>query len=144
MTDELQSVVELRTTLIDANRGYEEGATLTEDQHIRSLLLQLRDLHAEHIQELTVALTARGVAEPEEGSLMTTVHKAILNLRALFTGLNENILPGLIDGEERIVEDYRDAVEDNAADTVLADLLRVQCQRLQDEILRLRSLNNAA
>src|SRR5690606_14832695 len=115
-----------------------EGATLTEDEHIRTLLLQLRDLHVAQIQELTVALTARGVAEPEDGALMTTVQKAMLNLRALFTGLDENILPGLIDGEERMVERYRAAVSDCAADTVLSDLLAVQCQRLQHEIARLK------
>jgi len=144
VADLLEPVVSLRTSVIDARAGYEEGATLTEDQQTRAVLIGLRDLHTRHIDELTVALTARGVTEPEDGSLMTTVHKAILNLRALFTGLNDNILPGVIDGEERIIEDYRDAVADTAEDRVLSDLLTVQCQRLQDEVRRLRALAQAA
>jgi len=141
LSDFLEPAVSLRAALIDARAGYQEGATLAEDPQIRTILIGLRDLHEQHIGELTVALTARGAASPDDGSKMTMVHKAILNLRALFSGLNENILPGVIDGEERIIEDYRDAAIDTEDDRVLSDLLTAQCQRLQEEVRRLRQIS---
>ena len=37
---------------------------------------------------------------------MTAVHKTIMDVRSMFDGLDESVLPGLIDGEKRNVAKY--------------------------------------
>ena len=37
---------------------------------------------------------------------MTNVHRTIIGIRSLFGGLDDSILPGLIDGEKRLVGCY--------------------------------------
>jgi hypothetical protein len=41
---------------------------------------------------------------------MSTVHETIMDVRALFSGLDESVLPGLIDGERRNIAKYDDAI----------------------------------
>ncbi len=43
---------------------------------------------------------------------MSTVHETIMDVRALFSGLDESVLPGLIDGERRNVTKYDDAIKE--------------------------------
>jgi hypothetical protein len=39
----------------------------------------------------------------ENGFFMSVVHKTIIDVRSLFNGLDDSVLPGLIDGEKRNV-----------------------------------------
>ena len=41
---------------------------------------------------------------------MTVVHETIMDVRSMFNGLDESVLPGLIDGEKRNVSKYDDAI----------------------------------
>lgn len=43
---------------------------------------------------------------------MSTIHRTVISIRSLFGGLDESILPGLIDGEERVVGYYDEALKD--------------------------------
>ncbi len=44
---------------------------------------------------------------------MSTVHRAVISIRSVITGLDESVLPGLIDGEERIVGYYDEAIAES-------------------------------
>lgn len=59
----------------------------------------------------------------DEGSFMTIVHKNIMDVRSLFNGLDESVLPGPIDGEKRNISKYDDALKAIEAPNDIASLL---------------------
>ena len=55
---------------------------------------------------------------------MSTVHRTVIDLRSYITGLDANVLPALINGEERIIGYYDAALEASApADPEYATLI---------------------
>ena len=41
---------------------------------------------------------------------MSTVHRTVISIRSVLTGLDQSILPGVIDGENRILKQYEDTI----------------------------------
>jgi len=65
---------------------------------------------------------------------MTVVHKTIMDIRSLFNGLGQSVLPGLIDGEKRNISKYDDALKDAKTPPALAKLLSAQRGRIAQKI----------
>ena len=107
-TDELKS---LHTALIDSREGYEEALDDAEGRGLTPLFREMIALRTQHHQELDKVLRSAGEKPDESGSFMATVHRAVIKTRSLFAELGPNILPGLIDGEQRIVGYYDDALK---------------------------------
>jgi uncharacterized protein (TIGR02284 family) len=110
--DQLKS---LHTSAIDARNGYREALKEAEGKGMSSLFRDMVALHDGHAGELARELTRRNELADDEGSFMTVVHKTIMDVRSLFDGLDESMLPSLIDGEKRNVAKYDEAL--NGADT---------------------------
>jgi uncharacterized protein (TIGR02284 family) len=118
----------LLTRLADAQEGYLEGAQLADKPAVATLMKTLADTHGAHLHELTEAMARRGMDAGDPGSAMALVHKTILNLRALLSGLDEKVIPGIVDGERRIVGAYDEViVRAGASDESL--LARLTTQR---------------
>jgi hypothetical protein len=49
---------------------------------------------------------------------MSTVHRTVISLQSMLTGLDETALPGFIDGEKRILDSYDAAIRLSAGDTL--------------------------
>jgi hypothetical protein len=77
-----------------------------------ALFREMIALHDGHANELARELTRNNELADDEGSFMTTVHKTIMEVRSMFDGLDESVLPGLIDGEKRNVSKYDAAPQD--------------------------------
>jgi DNA-binding transcriptional regulator YbjK len=60
-------------------------------------------------------------------------------VRSAVTGLNDEALSAFAEGEERIVEDYNSAIEDNRDDAAVVGLLERQKEALKDEIRVMRA-----
>lgn len=116
MDDVTQALARLHTQVVDAEKGFEEAVKLAERPEIGALFRDLRDLHAAHGRALARTLGDRGASVDADGSFMATVHKAVLNVRAALTGLGETELPAVLDGEERLLDDYDEALEATSVD----------------------------
>jgi uncharacterized protein (TIGR02284 family) len=92
--------------------------------------------------EIHQVLTSLGEKPDDSGSFMATVHTIVIDARAMVTGLNES-LPSFISGEEHVINAYDAALEANAADTKVVEILRRQKQSLQAEISKMKSLQAA-
>ena len=110
MTDYADALRSLHTALIDSRNGYETALENADGKGLGPLFQDMIAMREAHAHELAGFVTAAGETPDEDGSIMSSVHKAVINVRALLTGLNESILPGLIDGEERIVSSYDEAI----------------------------------
>jgi uncharacterized protein (TIGR02284 family) len=138
MANTFDEIEHLRTRLIDASSGYHEGADLAERADIVALFISLRDMHDRHAHVLSVMLAERGVEDDDDESLLAVVHKSILTVRALVTGLDENVIHGLIDGEERIITLYDRALDSLVNDAPLRATLAEQRAELEHRILEMR------
>jgi uncharacterized protein (TIGR02284 family) len=103
MTDVIEHLTSLHTAAIDARNGYREALKEAEGKGLTPLFTELVKLHEMHATQLSVLLTERGQKPDKDGSFMTMMHKAIMDVRSLFGGLDESVIPGLIDGEKRNV-----------------------------------------
>jgi len=113
----LMCLQSLHTHAIDARDGYRRAVNDSPDSTaIAALLVKMGDLHDTHADELARALIERGEEVQEDGSFMGLVHRTIMDIRSLFGALDESILPGLIDGEQRNVKSYDTALETSLAD----------------------------
>ncbi len=137
MLDHLKS---LHTSAIDARNGYREAlkdaeGQKTESNAMTTLFRDMIALHDGHASELARELTRNNELADDEGSFMTTVHKTIMDVRSMFDGLDESVLPGLIDGEKRNVGKYDAALKAPEAVANVASLLTRQRDSLTRKIV---------
>lgn len=111
MASYFDALTYLHTALIDSRNGYEEAVKEAEGKGLTPLFRDMVALRGRDAAELGQHLTQLGAAVDESGSFMSTVHRAVISFRSIFTELDESVLPGLIDGEERILGYYNDAIE---------------------------------
>ena len=122
MTDHIDTLTSLHTALVDSRNGYEEALKDAEGKGLTPLFRDMIALRSRDAAELSRLLTALGAQADNEGSFMSAVHRTVISIRSVFSELDESILPGLIDGEERILGYYDEAIgtvlpgsEENAA-----------------------------
>ena len=115
-SDTLDHLKSLHTNAIDARNGYQEALEDAEGKGMTPLFRDMIALHEGNAAELARELTKANEIPDDKGSFMTMVHKTIMDVRSLFDGLDESVLPGLIDGEKRNVSKYDDAFKDADGD----------------------------
>jgi uncharacterized protein (TIGR02284 family) len=107
MTERLSS---LHTALVDARNGYQEALADADGKGLTSVFTKMIALHTSSENDIANRLRALGQEANDSGSFMSTVHRTVMRVRSLFGGLDSSILPGLIDGEKRILGYYDEAI----------------------------------
>lgn len=139
MSDRIDALTSLHTALIDSRKGYEAALENADGKGLGPLFREMITLRSAHADEISGVLTRRGHKPSEDGSFMATVHWAVINVRALVTGLDESILPGLIDGEKRIVGYYDDAIKAVAGESDIGPVLERQRGQVQAKIAEMQT-----
>lgn len=142
--DILESLKTLHTNAIDARNGYQEALEDAEGNGMTPLFRDMIAMHQNHADELGRELIKAGEKPDDKGSFMTLVHKTIMDVRALFNGLDASVLPGLIDGEKRNVSTYDDALKKAQGSADVANLLRVQRGTLEQKIAGMQRQKTAS
>jgi uncharacterized protein (TIGR02284 family) len=138
------SLASLHTAIVDAHNGYEEAIRRAELPELKVIFQRLNALHETARAELHKALLARGFTPDESGSFMSTVHKTVISVRSVVAGLDAESLSSFASGEERIVEEYDKAIDDNASDESLVALLERQEAKLKSAISDMRATATGA
>lgn len=139
--DQLKS---LHTSAVDARNGYQEALEDAEGKVMTPLFRDMIALHEGNAGELARELTKANEVPDDKGSFMSVVHKTIMDVRSLFNGLDESVLPGLIDGEKRNVSKYDDALKDAKPTADLAALLNVQRGKIAQKIAQMETQKAAS
>ena len=121
----------LHTTLIDAVKGYDEGASIAKRDDLGSLCKELKTTHMSSAHAIAGQLLERGERPIADGSFMSTVHKLVLNTRFLLTADEKSLLPALRDGEKRILTVYDDVLRE--AEIADAEFTTSERQILSDQ-----------
>ena len=108
-TDQLKT---LHTAAIDAANGYREALKEAEGKGMTPLFSEMVSLHDAHATQLASLIKDAGIEPDSDGSFMTVVHRTIMDVRSLFSGLDASVLPGLIDGEQRNLAKYDAALKE--------------------------------
>ncbi len=139
MTQATDHLKTLHTSAIDAANGYREALKEAEGKGLSPLFAEMMTLHEGHAAELSGMLKAEGVTPDPDGSFMSLIHRTIMDVRALFSGLDESVLPGLIDGEKRNIAKYDDALKEPGISTQESALER-QRAALQSKLAKMESM----
>jgi len=140
MTDHVDSLKSLHTALVDSRNGYEEALEDAEGKGLTPLFRDMIALRNKHAAEIAEHLRALGEKVDNEGSFMSTVHRTVISIRSVLTGLDDSILPGLIDGEERIIVYYDEAI----AESPEYDTLVRQREAVSAKVAEMRARNERA
>ena len=98
--------VELKVAMDDAIEGYEKMLEKVEASFqptVSGLLLH----HRAARDDLDALLQTRGVAVDDDGSVMGVVHKTVVALRSLVDDVDEDFIPGIVDGETQALQSLR-------------------------------------
>jgi uncharacterized protein (TIGR02284 family) len=141
MTEYLDALKKLHTVLIDSRNGYDEALRDADGGGLTPLFREMIALRDAHHHEIDAHLRDAGESPDESGSFMTAVHRTIFKIRSLVTGLDDSVLPGLIDGEERVMTYYEDVLR-SAPTPAVASTLNAQALALREKIAHMRMMEN--
>ena len=110
MDDLIRSLTALHTSLIDARSGYQEGLKDAHGQGLTPLFTELIAQHDHDAAAIAAQLERLGAPPGEGGSYMGTLDRAVMKLSSLIINLDDKILPNLIDGEQRVLVHYDQAI----------------------------------
>ena len=85
MPSPVETLSSLHTTLIDAVKGYDEGASIAKRDEVGGLCKDLKTRHMASAHAIAGLLLERGERPSADGSFMSTVHKLVLNTRFLLS-----------------------------------------------------------
>jgi uncharacterized protein (TIGR02284 family) len=129
----------LHTGAIDARKGYMEALHDADAKGMTPLFQDMIAMHSQNATELSVALTNLGERPDASGSFMGTIHRAVMGIRSLFGGLDESVLPGLVDGETRNLSYYDETLQLPNLPPMTRTLIDKQRNRLAAAIASMRS-----
>jgi uncharacterized protein (TIGR02284 family) len=139
MSERAEALQNLMTVLIDSRNGYEEAVEDADGKGLSILFQEMVALRTRHIEEIRQHLLALGAPAADDESFMSTVHRTVISIRAALTGLDTNVLPSLISGEERVLESYDEAMQGGDE-----SFLAAQRSELADKIKAMEALRDKA
>lgn len=125
----------LYTRIIDAKAGFDVMVDKSEPE-FRDVATSFRDMHGRHAEALAKLL--HGYVD-EDGSVMGTVNKAVVSLRAMFDEIDEDVMDQVRNGEKWVLEAFREA-EANCAAPHEAQLIAMRAE-LEDLLDRTSDLD---
>lgn len=137
-------IKDLIETVEDGRQGFEKTATkLREDGHpdLASQMVEFSEQRARFSSELREAAARAGVEIEEDGSIAGALHRGWIALSDALTGDDpEAILSAAEAGEDHAVEEYEDALEDDALTGELRELVAKQASEVKQAHDRVRAL----
>jgi hypothetical protein len=132
--DFVDALATVQTSVVDAIAGYRTMLKHCEPE-IEEIVRDYHDTHERHDIELSARLAALRKEPDLDGSFFSTVQKAVVGARAAVDTVGTDVLPQVVSGEERILDNYRDAsvaagvvTDRNMLEAQIVDLERLNAQ----------------
>ena len=136
----IDAIKTLHTSMIDTCRAYEKAAAETELPELKDFFAGMVVLRQKDHEQLHRVLTEMGETPNEDGSFMTTVHRAVIGARSAITGVDKSSLSAFASGEENIVKEYEDALGQGDIHHETTALLEHQKAALVEKIAQMKAL----
>ncbi|WP_425093466.1 DUF2383 domain-containing protein [Tropicimonas sp. S265A] len=105
----MAAINKVATDLADVIKGYQVMVERA-DEDLHPFVERLLALHETHAASVYEMINRMGGKPENAGSFMGLVHEAVATARDWFDGLDSSVLGAIIEGEERIVQTYNDAI----------------------------------
>lgn len=137
---------DLIETVEDGRKGFEQSADrLREDGHddLASQMQELSEQRARFAAELRSAAAKADLEVDEDGSLAGAMHRGWMTLSDALTGDDPGaVLSAAEAGEDRAVEEYDGALQDDDLIGELRDLVARQASEVKEAHDRVRALRD--
>ncbi len=130
----VENLKALHTAAIDARHGYEEARHDAHGKGMSPLFADMIDRHTRNASDLAGEMGTDADGLNQDGSFMSVVHRSIMDVRALFGGLGDSVLPGLIDGEKRNVHQYQKVLASSDMTPGVRAVIETNRSRLEDAL----------
>lgn len=108
----VDTISKLHTRTVDALKGFETMVEKAEPE-FRPVVLQFRDLHSRQAAQMAQILTTMGGKVDVDGSIMATVNRTVVSMRALFDEIDDDVMDAIRNGEEKILEAFDAALAED-------------------------------
>lgn len=134
----VDALISLHQRTVDVLSGYAKMVEKAEPS-FRSVAEEFRALHARHADRLARMISDMGHAPDPDGTLMGTVNKAVISLRALFDEIDDDVMDSVRDGEKHVLESFDDAMASVENAALIRDLgdMRAEIVSLVDRTAHL-------
>lgn len=123
--DRRDSLQTLLTRLVDAREGLDTMIDRAESE-VEPILRKIREDHHEASVQVSAMLMAAGGDPDADGSMMATVNKAVVSIRAIFDDIDGDALEPVVDGEQNVIDAFDDAAASYAAGHERDELIRMR------------------
>ena len=133
-----QALTLLHDRVVDSVKGYAKVVEKAEPA-FRDTAERFRALHARHAEDLARLLGDLGIDSDSQGTMMGTVHQAVVTFRAFFDDIDEDVMDQMRSGEDWILKAFDDAIAEQES-TAAEPKLRAMQAELTDLLAETRHL----
>lgn len=137
VTDNLKELATLQVRHTDAANGYQKGVE-NADAEMKPMLESLVELHDRSAGEAADILKAHGGEPDDDGSWMSWVHETIMSVRGTFDDIDQDVIPGIIDGEQRILDQIGTVLSQDVWTEAERATIEAQRDRINSALASLR------
>jgi uncharacterized protein (TIGR02284 family) len=126
-SDRHAALVCLHARHVDMIKGFAKMVEKAEPA-FRDTALRFHTMHAHHADTLARLLSDLGVQPNTDGTLMGSVHVAVISVRAFFDEIDDDVMDQIRRGEEKLLEAFDEAIAENAAHGFHSTLKQMQTE----------------
>ena len=130
----IEALAALQTRLKDTLAGFDE-IQQKADPEIAGITAEFIAAHTAHELALSQRLVTLGRQPDEDGSFFSTIQRLVIKTRAAFDDIDDDILPSVVRGEERVIDLYDDAFNNaqDESDRTMLEQQRTQVRTLTEK-----------
>ncbi|TXD85202.1 PA2169 family four-helix-bundle protein [Subsaximicrobium wynnwilliamsii] len=134
---------ELLEKTYDAEKGFKNAAEQIEHPALKSYFNQKAQERYNFGHELKTEIKSFGQEVDKGGSLTGSAHRAWMNVKALFSGDNEeSMLEEAITGEKASVEEYNEVLQETSLPSSTRSILNSQKQTIETGLSNIKNLED--
>jgi len=134
---------ELLEKTYDAEKGFKNAAENVEHAALKSYFNQKAQERYNFGHELKSEIKSFGQKVDKGGSVTGSIHRTWMDVKALFSGDNEeSMLEEAIRGEKAAVEEYQDVLHETSLPSSTKRLLTSQKETIEEGLSNIKSLED--
>lgn len=129
----------------DAEKGYKKAMTDAENPALKNFLQAQALQRSNFATAIDKELRDLGEEPKESGSVTGSLHRAWIDIKSSVAGNDdEAVLEEVIRGEKASVDEYQDAINNNALPPKIDSVLKSQLRDIQGTLSRVKTLEDLA
>lgn len=138
--DHLNDILEKN---IDAQKGFDQASGHTDSSALKSYFKMRSDERAGFVTALKSELNKYGEKSSDSGSAAAGIHRGWMDLKSAFSNDDdESMLEECVRGEKNALKEYDEALKPGELPASTADLLRMQREKIQSGLNKIKTMED--